>query len=410
MLDLEYNLRYNLEYKHKFNKEGDENMKDLGKKIVMSIDPGYDATKVTVNGEKFDLLKETVKKIGNEYEQLNTLVGIYEVKMGDEVYLCGPNIKVLLDDNKDFHERFDKGVDQSGNYSYFNTKEFLANSLAAISMGLIKASAEGLCDLKDIDSNNLYIIVELPHEALENMHTSVKRALAGEHNITFTADIEGTTKVYELSFKINEKKLLVTSQVIACLLGYMTDEEGYEIDSLKDLYPALVIDGGYYTVGDFGISKTKAISGAKSNTKYGMMVIHQKTAERINELCQTDYRYYDMKNLFDEEDGIVIIPKNISKSGTNEKMDVKPILEEVTREVFKEYLAYLEEKHNYFTKIKLILFGGGTGEIYYKLFCEVAEDYPNVQAKLVTYKMDKEVVTPRESISAGGYKFYLNKL
>ena len=63
-----------------------------------------------------------------------------------------------------------------------------------------------------------------------------------------------------------------------------------------------------------------------------------------------------------------------------------------------------------FTKIKMILFGGGTGEIYYKLFLEVADQYPNVTPKLVTYKMDKEDVTPREAISAGAYKMVLNRL
>lgn len=385
-------------------------MRKLGKRIVISLDPGYDGSKVTVNGEKFDIPKKTIQKIGNEYEQMGALEGVYEVKMESGKYLCGPNIKVMVEDNKEFHERFDKSAEQSSNYSYFATQEFVANCMANISIALIKAAKEGICELDNIDSNNLYIVVELPHEALGSMSATVQRELVGDHEIVFTGDIEGENKTYELKFRIAEKKLLIMSQVIACLLGYMTDEEGNEIDSLKDAYPTLVIDGGYYTVGDFCISKTKAISGAKSNTDYGMMVIHERTAEKINELCHTQYKAYDMDNLFEEEGGIVIIPKTLSKSGVNEKKDVNPVLEEQTREVFKEYLSYLEKKHNYFTKIKQILFGGGTGEIYYKLFEEVKEDYPNVEAKLVSYEMEGEKVSPREAISAGGYKMLLNKL
>jgi len=140
------------------------------------------------------------------------------------------------------------------------------------------------------------------------------------------------------------------------------------------------------------------------------MRIHDLTAERINAECGTTHKAYDMENLFNEEGGIVIIPKNVSKSGKNEQKDCNKILEEVTEEVFASYLKYLEEKHNYFTKVKLILFGGGTGEIYFKLFEKVAKDYPNLTVKLVTYKMNGSDITPREAISAGGYKMILNRL
>lgn len=388
-------------------------MRDLKKnRVVVSIDPGYDGTKVTVNGERFSIPKKTVKKIGNEYESLGSLEGIYEITTESGTFLCGPNIKILVDDNKEFHERFDKGAEQSGNYSYFATSEFEANTLAAMAIALIKAGKQGIISLDDIAKTDLYTVVALPHAALESMTKTVAAALTGEKKISFKGNLDGEEVSFEavVPIKTEDDHFLVISQVIACLLGYITDEEGYEIDSLKDAYPTLVIDGGYYTVGDFAISKTKAISGAESKTEYGMMRIHEKTAEKINEKCSTSYKAYDMDNLFDEEGGIVIIPKNISKSGKNEREDCNKVLKSITEEMFKEYLAYLEEKHGYFTKIKMILFGGGTGKIYYDLFCKVAEDYPNVTPKLVTYELDGEEVTPREAISAGAYKMVLNRL
>lgn len=391
-------------------------MKDLKKgttpRIVLSYDPGYDGSKVTVNGERFSIPKKTVRKIGNEYESVGSLEGIYEITNEKGSYLCGPNIMILVDDNEDFHKRYDKGAEQSGNYSYFATNEFEANALASIALALIKAEKEGLIKLKDLSKTELYLVVELPHAALDSMSKTVAGMLLGEKSFTFKGTIDGEDIEVSLNISINaeDDHFTVMSQVIACLFGYITDEDGYEIEEFKDEYPAVVIDGGYYTVGDFTISKTKAISGAESKTEYGMMRIHELTAERINAECGTTYKAYDMENLFNEEGGIVTIPKNISKSGKNEQKDCNKILKAATEEVFAKYLEYLEEKHNYFTKVKMILFGGGTGEIYFKLFEKVADDYPNVTAKLVTYTMNDSEVTPREAISAGGYKMLLNRL
>lgn len=386
--------------------------------VVVSIDPGYDGTKVTVNGERFSIPKKTVRKIGNEYESMGSLDGIYEVDTKDGSFLCGPNIQVLVDDNEDFHKRFDKGAEQSNNYAHFATKEFVANTMASLTLALLRAQKEGIIsNVEDLDKTNLYVVVELPHEAVDSMTKTVAAELLGKHEYAFKGKIEyadGETEEVNVNINVELKAeddhFIIISQVLACLFGYITDEEGYEIDSLKDAYPTLVIDGGYYTVGNFAISKTRAISGAASKTEYGMKVVHERTAEAINQKCHTNYKAFDMDNLFKEEGGIVVIPKNLSETGKNEAVDCNKILEEETRKVFAEYLAYLEETYNYFTKIKMILFGGGTGEIYYKLFMEVADQYPNVEPKLVTYKMNKEEVTPREAISAGAYKMVLNRL
>lgn len=393
-------------------------MKKYDKQILISVDPGYDGTKVTVNGERFDFPKETVKKVGNEYEQLTTLDGIYEIEIDGETYLCGPNIKVLVDENRDFHERFGKTAEQDSNFSYFATKEFIANCMTAISIALIKAADKGICSIKkagdayslNVDSDNLYLVIELPHESMGRMTASVVNELVGAHTLKLKANVIDGNKDYNVTFEIGAKKLLVMSQVIAALVGYMTDEEGNEIGALQDLYPTLVIDGGYYTVGDFSISKTQAILNAASKTDFGMLEIHERTAARINEKCGTKYQGYDMDHLFEEEEGIVVIPKSVSKSGKNESVDVNPILEEETEKLFAEYLKYLEEKHNYFTKMKQILFAGGTGEIYFNLFKKYAKDYPNLTSKLITYDLDDSTVTPREAISAGGYKMLANKV
>lgn len=380
--------------------------------IIFSLDPGYDGTKVTVNGDTFSIPKKTVKKIGNEYESMGTLEGIYEISMKEGTYLCGPNIMILVDDNDDFHGRFDKGAEQSSNYSYFATNEFKANALAAIAMAMIQAEKEGLVKISNLDKANIHYIIELPHTALESMAKAVGNLLLGEHTFVFKGAIDGENIEQEISLTISKEDdhFIVMSQVLACLFGCITDENGEEVEELKEELPTLVIDGGYYTVADFAISETMAISGAESKTEYGMMKIDELVAERINKEYGTSYKAYDMENLFKKENGIIIIPKNISKSGKNEQKDCKPIREKITEEVFKEYLAYLEEKHNYFTKIKRILFGGGTGEIYYNLFKKVADDYPNVTAKLATYELNGKTITPREAISAGGYKMFLNRL
>lgn len=389
-------------------------MKKLGKgRLLISVDPGYDGTKVTVNGERFDIPKETIKKIGYEYESVDNLDGIYEIKTDEGTYLCGPNIQILVSDNKDFHERFDKGAEQSNNYSYFATNEFVANTLAAIALALFRAESQGIAKIDELDKTDLYLVVTLPHEALESMTSTVANALIGTKAFTFKGIVDGVA--VEKDIKVNIKKgdghFLVVSQVIALLLGYMTDEEGNEIDSLQDLYPTLAVDAGYYTVGSFSISKTKTISGAESETHYGMKVIHENVAAAINKKYGLNLKSYDMDNLFGEDDGYIVIPMNISASGVNERVDCNEILKEETEKVFVEYHEYLKEKYNCFVKHKQILFGGGTGEIFYNLFVELfAAYYPNLKLTLVKYELDGSEVSPREAISAGAYKILLNRL
>ena len=118
-----------------------------------------------------------------------------------------------------------------------------------------------------------------------------------------------------------------------------------------------------------------------------------------------------MDSLFDEDNGEIIIPRVYTESGKNEVFNTTETLQAVVKDVFNEYLAYLEDEYNYFARTKTILFGGGTGKIYYDLYMELAaQNYPNVKAVLVTYTLDGNSVTPREAISAGAYKMMLNRL
>ncbi len=389
-------------------------MKKLGKNaVIISVDPGYDSTKVTVNGEIFDLPKKTVEQIGGEYTTLSgSLEGIYEVKLKNATYLCGPNVMSLVDSNKELHSRYDKAANIASDYDYIGTNEFVANVLASFTIALIKAEADKA--ITDADSADINAVVSLPHKAFnqETIRNKVASELIGEHDVKFKGVVDGIEidRTFHIVLKKEDEKFLIISQVIACLLGYVTNEEGEEIDALKDAYPTVVIDGGYYTVADCEISKTKAISGAESQTQYGMFAIHTKVAEKINELCKTNLKAFDMDNLFENENGIVVITKDKSRSGKNEQVDCKKILSEVTKETFDKYIEYLEEKYNYFSKTKQILFGGGTGEKYFEMFNEIASDYPNVEAKLVTYDLEGGSVTPREAISAGAYKMVLNIL
>lgn len=386
-------------------------MQDLNKRIALSIDPGYDGTKTTVNGVTFTIPHDTVEKRGKEYDSCRDLEDIYQIETAAGTYLLGPGISALIGENDELHERFGKATMQSNNYSYFSTNEFYANTMASIAIGFIKAAEENLCDLNNIDPKNTYYIVELPHSALETSGRVVYEALVKKHHIVISGKISGTYKTYELDFEIPKNKLIIGSQAIACLIGYTTNENGTEIDNLKDCYPVLLNDNGYYTSAKFVISRTHAISGAESKLDYGMMEIHQKVADKINKEYGTSYKGYDMREIFNERDGMITVSHRISKSGNNETYDIKPTLDKVTREVFHAYMNELDEELDSLTKIKLNLFGGGTGEIFYKIFMqEYAEKYSNLKAELVTYEHNGHIVTPRESISMGGYKLLLSQI
>ena len=199
------------------------NEKGQESKVIVAVDPGYDGTKVTVNGERFSIPKTTVKKIGNEFESTGSLEGIYEVTTEKGTFLCGPNIRNLVDMSKDFHTRYDKDADQTGNYSYFVTDEFVANTLGAITMALIMAEQKKV--IKDASKADLYTILPLPHQAYESMTSPVAGKLLGNHSVTFKGTVgdEYIDRQIDFSIPDDNEHFIVTSQVIACLTGFMPD-------------------------------------------------------------------------------------------------------------------------------------------------------------------------------------------
>ena len=146
------------------------------------------------------------QKIGNEYETTGTLAGIYEVKTAEGVFICGENIKALINNNEDLHERFDKGSDQNGNYSYFNTAEFRANTLAAIGIALEKAVRAGIID--DVEKADLYVVVTLPHTALDSMHNAVKM-ITGKQNFTISGDFTRLREIPRIALTPLRKNHLI---------------------------------------------------------------------------------------------------------------------------------------------------------------------------------------------------------
>ena len=71
-------------------------MQDLNKRIALSIDPGYDGTKTTVNGVTFTIPHDTVEKRGKEYDSCRDLEDIYQIETAAGTYLLGPGISALI--------------------------------------------------------------------------------------------------------------------------------------------------------------------------------------------------------------------------------------------------------------------------------------------------------------------------
>lgn len=388
------------------------NPKAFGGNILMAIDPGFDATKVCVNGLTFKIpacVIDITGKLGNYITKkkdgyiLSRYIEGKECLVGEHAValLMEPDVQVIRNEKSGMIESYEK----------FETEESQINIMTAIGMALIKY--EALCKEKDIlpaldlsqpiDENSpltIFVGVALPHDALEDAWKSVKRHIVGHHEF----QIETDTGVHNLNFTIDSAHCMANSQVVEAFLGSIMDDTGRVLDAEMEELPALVIDGGQKTVGDFKFIRSRRVEQAESNTDFAMDNIYKKVAKTLNEeYGRTDIKSYNIRNILEENDGKLVYENNDNTA----IVDVKAMVEAETDEMFKGYIDYLNQKYNKLLDIKRIFVYGGTGAAYYERLCNyVANHKEHLRGKvsLADYQFMGRSILPVEAVSVGTYK------
>ena len=383
----------------------------VGKNILISVDPGYDATKVCVNGIIFkipacviDITGKTGNYIGNKKKGfiLSSYIEGKECLVGEQarMLLMEPDVQKIQNQKSGMLDSYEK----------FETQDSEINIMTSIGIALIEY--EKLCTSKEIlpaldlskpiDENSpleIYLAVALPNDALNETWSTVKQQVVGRHRFS----LETEEKKYQLDFVIKKENCMANSQVVAALIGSVSDDVGVILDDELDELPVLVIDGGSKTIGDFKLTKNLMVESASSNTDFAMENINKKVAEIINEQYnREDIRSYNIKNIL--EDGGQLVYEN---GETTDVVDVQQIVAVETKSMCERYIEYLNNKYNKLLDIKKILVYGGTGAAYYEQILNYVNNHKkHLQGKvhLANYKFIGQQIDPVFAVCIGMYK------
>ena len=389
--------------------------------IVISVDAGYNGSKVTVNGVCFAIPSDIVDMTGKtNFGDLTKHGFICMTDLEGQSHLVGEQARTLLTE-KEYKSSQAAKQQMLESYDKFTMKESEIHLMTCVGMALIKWSEyceeNGITPKFDITKPvtedslfNIYIILGFPHDVYKKAYQAVKPTVVGQHNFR----IETEENDYDLNFVIKSQNIMTFSQALAAFMGLVTDDNGkidYDSEYFKHL-PTLVIDGGQKTVGIYVITATLQIELAESNTIFAMNNVYEKVVQTIKDDCgRNDIEIYNIAEILKNNDGeIVSYNKDTDQT---EVMDIKPIVNQFTDETCEQLIEYIKEKYNNLLDIKQIVVAGGTGAAYYEGISKYIKGHRSNLADhviLAQYKFMGKMISPVQAISVGLYKVLKNQI
>lgn len=334
----------------------------MKKELYIAVDPGFDTIKVVANGKffkfPFNTEKTDEKKISNMSVADDFI--LYRNK-DNETWRIGQYARELIFEKKDSFDVEEKMK------NFYSEKRFVCDEFT---IGLRTAIAIAVDKLKLYESLNnitIYIMVALPHSVRDNYSTQVRSVLSGNHDYYVRI---GKEYEEEFSFFIDENNIFTVSQTVASILGETSDDDG-NIDEDKFYYlsdgPTLVIDGGFYTIGEVAVDRGGSIDEEKtfSDTEHAMKNINMEIAKEL-EPQRPDIKYYVIEYLMSKNDGKI----KYLKDGKAEIIDLNILKKEKIKEMSHRFIESLNEKYNNLLDFNYVLVTGGTGARYYEYLVE----------------------------------------
>ena len=397
------------------------------KNICITVDPGFDATEVVVNGQLFNIpnaiLDITGKtreflELGNGRRTKGYLVSHY---ISNKEYLVGELARKSLNEKAE-REEFMAKHDMMDSKNRFETTDFEVNLMTCIGVAIVRYAKESVArhlkpeiditNPNDVEGCRFYIGVALPNDWVDDVGPTVKKYIIGEHE--YTVDMEDGS--YKLRFSVGNNNVFCTSQAVCALIGTAYNDAGKLIPGCSTLQnlPAIIIDGGYRTMGIFQLTTANRVSAAESNTDFAMGNVYKEVAEILK-------NKYGRRNIHD-----FMIPEIIASGGavnylTHSKenedetisstVDVNKIVAEVRENVCSELISYLDAKYDNFLETKQIIVTGGTGAAYYEQINEYLTKHRSHLAGhviLTDYEFLGSSIDPVYGVVVGLYKITKN--
>ncbi len=390
-------------------------------KIFLSIDPGFDSIKVVSNGGLMFKVPRDVVDItdSNFYGERGAgylkAVGCVEGKE----YLVGEWATRQLSDTTLSDNSGD--IERQASFeslASFESPEMKVAILTCIGKALVTLARDekNVLALKEREDGSFDLLttqasigvgVALPHSVTTSSQPFIKEWLDREN--TFV--IEDESGAYHITIKPDFS--VINSQVILAMVGAITDEEGNTSpDALinvqdRNSLPAIVIDGGYRTLGRFLLTSAMGVQDGESNQTYAMRNIHQRVADKLRKDCgRDDITPKKIKYLYENNESL----HYIDKKGLGAEENVVNAVNDEVMNVCKDLIDELYHKYNNLLEIKTLLVTGGTGAAYYEYLKKALSErrLTWVNVVLTKYEFSGKAISPEYAIAVGLYKAMLH--
>lgn len=393
------------------------------KVIAIGIDPGFDGTKIIINGKAITQPTFYVETTG-DVNKVEKLFGDDKTKITytfidkklnkQREFLLGADAHDMLKYNHDQKVRTE--VDEFKKLDRFTTESFGAvlNGYLLYAIAKYAEDNEDGFALENINEWDIFVGIGLPHSEVDKTWSQVQ--------IFLTDSPEGTihyeqTKSFTAKLNIKPENTLSDSQVLAAFKGMGFDDTGRVdlslVTDLKEMLPAIVNDGGYVTEGISLITESFNVMNDISNTEFAMRMNDIEVSNRINKMIS-------------QNNGTGMISDvdiaNILKSGyqyeTVDKASVFKITKEEVSEMRKNCIAenaaklvsFLKENYP-MPQVHSILNIGGTGAAYQE---HLEKAFKTYNEELKVKAIDPEICGTKPgkiyTVAIGVYKHVMNDL
>lgn len=376
----------------------------MGKRLVIAVDPGFDGCKIVINKRCYNIpfMVEDITDDVDNFSLARFGNDFIRVEYDNKTYLVGEYArKALLE--KEQREKSKADLDMNFSINRFNTEKFKVGFKAFLGYALYRFCQEDeKFELNNINDYDIFLGVALPHEYSDQVwDNSVRECAAGKYKFKL---IVSNDKPIDIDFNIKVENCFHNSQTISALSSKILDDDGNSVDDGKNIFdylPALIIDGGYLTLGIINLTKSGKMVKSESNQTYAMHNINEMVANEIRSK-KPDFMSYMVEEYVNSNE----VLRYKDTDNEFQKFDVVELKKKYTANMATQLFDYLNKQFDDLLDIKYILVAGGTGKAYYEVFKNLCDKRENLKDNL--YLADNgfngEPCEPVFAVAIGLYK------
>lgn len=389
-------------------------------KLNLFIDPGFDGCKVIVEvaaQSKTHTIFRSVPFIAEDISarELSCVAsadaGYIIAKSPSATYLVGEAARMAIMESDHLTNPVKNVLDAFYTVrSRFESSLFKLITDATIAFALNELEKNYPGTLEAVDGAEAEVVVALPHEMMEELWPIVKNNLTGKH--TIDAIIDGNN--VKFTYNVASGDLFYNSQVICALNNEILDDSGTEKSEQPIIsnLPALIIDAGMKTNGEFKLSRTLSVDSAESNTDFAMLNVDESVAAEIFTRYKLKAPAYTIESYAARQEPLRCLEKTQDGTEKVAEIDVAALKSHAIYQMAPQFIAHLNDKYGNMLDLNSILVAGGTGSEYYDIIKDYcANNRPHLSSTV--FKADTvfkgELLPPTAAIVMGLYKTRLSE-